>query len=316
MNAMRSADIASALLLDASLPRAIKIDGATLYAKPGRDFGPDKPFVCVIGAFDGLHVGHRALIDAARADAEAHGVPLAIATFVPDPSEVLSTRNPERLYSDDDRVRALSLVDADLIIAFDFTWQFSRMSYEAFTLDVLGSIIKPVSIHVGADFSFGADGAGSSSDIARLGEAHGFTAYGHALVERGGEAVSSTRIRSLIKEGRFGEVRELLGRSHMMRAHVRFVGAQPELSFDARSCMPASGAYACALAAGSTAFPAFVLTNAASHSAVIMPSSSMPQDSEEASVVFFASLSETDDSFAKNWVQQDKIILSDTEVDA
>lgn len=309
-------EVIDAVFAKAFLPAATEVEGATLYAKPGVTYGPQESFVCVIGAFDGLHIGHRALIDAARADASALNVPLALVTFVPDPSEVLSKRNPERLCSDDDRVRALSLADADLIIAFDFTWQFSRNSYETFTLDVLGSIVKPVSIHVGEDFSFGADGAGSPKDIARLGASHGFSAYGHALIERDGIAVSSTRIRNLIKAGALGEARELLGRCHMMRALVRFEGEQPLLAFDMRSCMPASGAYSCAVVANGVATAAVVLVNADDASAAIVPHTALEPGTERATIVFFSPLLESDDSFARMWVEQDKTAIEGLEVDA
>ena len=305
-----------ALFLDADPLEAVRVPGATLYRRPGVTFGPKEPFVCAIGAFDGLHLGHRALIDAARDEADKRGLPLALVTFVPDPSEVLSSRNPEHLYGDDDRILSLSTAGPDLIIAFDFTWDFSRNSYETFTLGVLGSIVRPVSIHVGEDFTFGADGAGSPADIARLGKVHGFEAHGHKLVEVDGAPVSSSRIRALIKGGRVCEANDLLERCHMMRAVVVGEGDTAILSFDSRSCTPASGTYGCAIVCGDRARMASVCIDAPSCSAAVVPSSAVASGIQRCSVVFLAPISDSDDCFAQMWVQQDKIMLQSGEVGA
>lgn len=297
-----------ALLLHAALPPAIVVPGATLYAREGVAVGADRPFACAIGAFDGLHIGHRALIDAARKEADARRLPLAVVTFVPDPSEVLSKRNPERLSCDDDRIVALSLVDPDLIVAFDFTWDFSRNSYEIFTLDVLGSIVGLASIHVGADFTFGADGAGSPADIARLGAACGFSAFDHELIEKDGASVSSTRIRGLIKAGRLAEARELLGRPYMMRASAQMGREGATLSFDTRSCMPETGAYACFIASANTAHAAVIDLDAAVCRAGVRMCRAVPA-TRSCSVVFMAPVPESDDSHLRMWVQQEAVCL-------
>lgn len=298
-----------ALLLDAVLPPATAVPGATLYARAGVAVGADRPFVCTIGAFDGLHIGHRALIDAAREEAAARHLPLALVTFVPDPSEVLSKRNPEHLSCDDDRIASLSLADPDLIVAFDFTWDFSRNSYEAFTLDVLGSIVAPASIHVGADFTFGADGAGSPADIARLGAAYGFSAFGHALIEEGGAPVSSTRIRSLIKAGRLAEARELLGHLYMMRASAQTGREGTILSFDTRSCMPKTGTYACFIASADMAYAAVIdLDAAACRAHVRMCRAELAM--RGCSAILMAPIPESDDSRLQKWVEQEAVCLN------
>ena len=285
--------IRRALFLDAEPYEAVHVPGATLFLRPGAAFGPHVPYICVIGAFDGLHMGHRALIDAARIEAGERSLTCALVTVVPDPSEVLSRRNPEHLCTDDDRIRSLMTAEPDLIVAFEFTWDFSRNTYETFTLDVLGSIIRPVSIHVGEDFTFGADGAGSPSDIARLGQAHGFAAH----------------------DGRILEATELLERHHMMRATVDGEqDGQAILLFDNRLCMPASGSYACAVVCGNEARTASVCIDDESCSAVAIPSCSISEDADRCSVVFLAPLSDSDESFQRMWVQQSRILLDSGEV--
>lgn len=301
-------ELEKALLIDAELPSAAVVPGATLYVREGVDVGADRPFTCVIGAFDGLHIGHRALIDAAREEAAARHLPLALATFVPDPSEVLSKRNPEHLSCDDDRIMALSLADPDLIIAFDFTWDFSRNSYDAFVLDVLGSIVAPASIHVGEDFTFGADGAGSPADIARLGAIHGFSSFGHTLIEKDGVAVSSTHIRELIKAGCLTKARELLGHLYMMRAYAQVEQGSAALSFDTRSCMPKTGAYACFIAVEGTAYPAVIDIDADACRADVR-ACALTLAAQSCSVVYMAPIPDSDDSYPRMWVQQDEICL-------
>ena len=73
-----------ALFLGVDPYDTVHVPGATLYLRPGAVFGRHVPSVCVIGAFDGLHMGHRALIDAARIEASERSLPFALVTFVPD----------------------------------------------------------------------------------------------------------------------------------------------------------------------------------------------------------------------------------------
>ena len=258
--------VRASLLSDARLGVSELLSGARVYRAPGCELGPDRDFVCVIGAFDGLHLGHRAIIDAARADALRRGVPLAVVTFDPDPSEVLSPASPLRLLSDADRVRSLALAEADAVIVFDFTWDFSRRTYADFLLDMLGAIVRPVAVHVGSDFTFGADGAGTPESIAELGRSHGFDAYGHDLVRRDGVPVSSTRVRGLLRGGSPEEAASLLCRHHFVRGtveHGRGEGTglgfpTANLALDPRDCIPADGVYAGYFVVGDVAWPTAV----------------------------------------------------------
>ena len=180
---------------------------------------------------------------------------------------------------------------------------------------MLGSIVRPVSIHVGEDFTFGADGAGSPADLARLGQVHGFAAHGHRLVESDGAPVSSTRIRGRLKDGRIVEASALLERQHMMRATViADHDGRAILSFDGRLCMPASGTYACVVVCGNEARAASICIDAASCGAVAIPSCSVPIATGSCSVIILAPLSESDEIFQRMWVQQTRIMLDSGEV--
>ncbi len=248
--------VEESLLATAQLGREVAVPGGRAYLAPGVELGADRPFVCAIGAFDGLHLGHRALVAAAREDAHRRGVPLAVVTFDPDPAEVLSSRSPERLLQDEDRVRALASLGPDAVVVHDFTRSFSQLGYEAYVKDVLSAAARPVSLHVGTNFTMGRGGAGSPTDLAALGERMGFDVTGHDLVADGGEAVSATRVRRLLRAG--GEdglatAARLLGRCPYVRGvveHGRGEGTgfgfpTANVTLDPRDCVPAQGVYAC-----------------------------------------------------------------------
>lgn len=258
--------VRASLLSDARLGEPVRLPGGRAYLADGCTLGADHDFVCVIGAFDGLHVGHRAIIEAARGDAHLRGLPLAVVSFDPDPSEVLSHRPPLRLLSDADRVRSLALVGADAIIVFDFTWEFSRSSYVDFLDGMLGAVVRPAAIHVGSDFTFGADGAGTPADIAELGRVRGFDAYGHDLMGWEGAPVSSTRVRRLLMDGNPEDAARLLRRHHFVRGTVEHGRGEglglgfptANIALDPKDCIPADGVYACYFVDGDVAWPAAV----------------------------------------------------------
>ena len=255
--------VRESLLLDAHLGgyRRLRDVQASTHAKAGITVGPDKPFVCVLGAFDGLHVGHRALIDAAAADAETRGLPLAIVTFDPDPSEVLGRRSPQHLLQNQSRVRGLGLAGADAVISFKFSYEFSRKTYEEFVIDQLCKAMRPVAIHVGSDFTFGADGAGNAQTLRELGLREGFEVYGHDLVQTDGKPISSTMVRGMLLEGDLDNARELLCRSHYLQG--KMVAVEDDgggvCEFDPRDCVPADGKYGAFTVVGTEAYPSMVL---------------------------------------------------------
>ena len=271
--------VRESLLMDAHLGgyRRVRDIAASTHAKAGITVGPDKPFVCVLGAFDGLHIGHRALIDAAAADAASRGVPLAIVTFDPDPSEVLGSRSPRRLLQGPQRVRALGLAEADAVISFKFNRDFSQIPYDQFITDQLAKAMKPVSIHVGSDFTFGAGGAGTAESLAELGRVHGFEVFGHDLVMIGRRPVSSTLVRELVETGDLDGARDLLCRSHYLKATMVAVeedgGGVCEL--DPLDCVPANGKYAGYAVVDTFAIPSMLLVRrqgpSATPAAVIVP---------------------------------------------
>lgn len=244
-------------------------EGSSAQCTSRRDI-PDGPprSVCAIGAFDGVHVGHRALIERARGEAEARGDELVVVTFSPDPSVVLSPDRPQRmLLSDDERLRELCSIDGvDRVVVLDFTPELAALPYERFVRETLGGLVRLDCIVVGSDFCLGAGGAGTVGALAELGRADGFDVIGADLLDAGGSPVTATRIRGLLREGRVEAAAGLLGRCHFVAgevAHGRGEGTgfgfpTANVLVDEGLCLPAEGVYAGYVLARETAWPAAI----------------------------------------------------------
>lgn len=245
--------------------RCERVNNVQVYAASDSTDILGGPAVCVLGAFDGLHKGHRALVSDAIQDAHARGVACVAVTFEPDPAEVLFGVQPGmRLLSCEDRARGLLSLGADAVLAFDFTAEEARHPYDAFVRDELCQVVRPVSVHVGSNFSFGAGGAGTPATLAACGRELGFQVYAHELVQDRGATVSATRIRALLHEGQLAEANELLGRCHYAEGRVQHGRGQgtsfgfptANVECDARTCVPKEGVYACYLVHDGRAWPA------------------------------------------------------------
>lgn len=239
--------------------------GASADSAPA--ISPDTPCVVVIGAFDGVHKGHRRLIADAAADARHRGVPAVVVTFDPDPADVLFGVKPlTRLTERDDRVRLLLEAGADAVACFDFTEELERTGWREFALQVLGAVCRPVSVHIGSNFRFGAQGAGTPALLADLGRECGFEVSEHELVVCDGDVVSATRVRGLIRSGDVREAARLLERSHFVRGQVLhgrgegmgFGFATANVQVDSAICMPGEGVYGGWAIVGEAAWPAAV----------------------------------------------------------
>lgn len=242
-------------------------DSFTFSSPESAPLRPEQEVVLVLGAFDGVHRGHQELVDKAVRDARGRGVPCVAVTFDPDPETVVGPKVAgSRLLCTSDRCRGLLTLGTDCVMALRFTPQLAALGPDEFVERVLLRATHPVSVHVGSNFRFGARAAGSVSSLGQLGTKLGFEVHAHSLMEVGGEAVSASRVRSLLQEGRVGEARELLGRSHAVRgrvAHGRGEGTSfgfptANVTFDEQECLPKDGVYGCYFVCDDNVWPAAV----------------------------------------------------------
>lgn len=177
--------------------------------------------VACIGAFDGLHLGHQALVGKTVERARALGVPAVAVSFEPLPREHFATgEKPPRLTLPRAKYEGLRALGVDLVGLLRFNERLAAMSAEAFVETVLVGRLGVREVWVGPGFRFGKDRGGDLELLQRLGERHGFTAHAVEPVLDGGQRVSSTRIRKALTAGDFATASRLLGRPYAINGRV------------------------------------------------------------------------------------------------
>lgn len=172
-----------------------------------------------IGVFDGVHRGHRELIDAVVRDARNHGCKAVVVTFDPDPDVVVSSSPAQKLMTTSDRLHALALTGADAVVAVPFTPAVAALDHVGF-LELLSRVVDICSIRVGSDFRLGRGGASGVAEMQTWGAEHGVDVYGHELLCVEGQTICATRIRQELRQGHVELAAELLGRPYMLRGIV------------------------------------------------------------------------------------------------
>jgi riboflavin kinase/FMN adenylyltransferase len=221
--------------------------------------GADLPGSCVtIGNFDGLHVGHRAVVARARELGRELGAPTLVVTFRPHPAAVLSDAGaPERLVSEDQQRELFESAGVDGVLYQPFDRELARQEAETFYRGFLRQRLGVRGLVVGAGFRFGARRTGDVPLLQRLAAADGASGpvvVGVEPVEAGGDVVSSSRLRTLVSAGRVTEAEALLGRPFTLDGVVvQGEGRGRELGFPTANVeprggmIPGTGVYACAL---------------------------------------------------------------------
>jgi riboflavin kinase/FMN adenylyltransferase len=162
-----------------------------------------------LGTFDGVHRGHRQVIEVARTWAGAHGTRSSVVTFDPHPLRVLRPDDAPRLLTTTDvKVSLLEALELDEVVVIPFTRELSLLEPDAFCREVLAERLQARLVSVGENFRFG---HGAAGDAAFLRSRPEFETDVVPLVELGGETVSSSRIRELIESGAVSAAAELLG---------------------------------------------------------------------------------------------------------
>lgn len=186
----------------------------------GRAVSPQGSVVC-IGAFDGLHLGHRALMGHAVARARRLGLPMVALSFEPLPREFFAPgARPPRLMLPRARLQGLYALGCDGVGLLRFNARLASMAAEDFVRTVLAGRLGAREVWVGPGFRFGRGRTGDLALLASMGAALGFQAQEIAPVLLDGERVSSTRIRAALASGDFDRAARLLGRAYALGGHV------------------------------------------------------------------------------------------------
>ncbi len=177
--------------------------------------------VVAIGNFDGVHRGHKALIEAAREHAMKIGAPLGIITFEPHPLQMLRpSMAPKRLTPLRTKVKVLAELGVEQILALPFNQALREKSPEAFVQDVLVHGLDIRHVVVGYDFRFGHKASGDAAMLVALGERHGFGVTRIDPVTWHGEICSSSRIRAVVANGDVVQAADLLGHPFVIEGRV------------------------------------------------------------------------------------------------
>lgn len=177
--------------------------------------------VLSIGVFDGVHRGHQATLANARAAADARGAQVVVVTFDPHPLSVVRPEMaPKMLTTLAQRITLLEAQGVDAVFVLAFDEAMALRSAHSFVADLLVGHLGAVEILVGKDFRFGHDRQGDLGLLRSLGTELGFAVTGVELAGQDGQAISSTRIRSLLAEGDVEAATWLLGRPHESWAPV------------------------------------------------------------------------------------------------
>lgn len=164
--------------------------------------------IAALGLFDGVHLGHRAVLDRTLRKAQEKGAQPAVFTF--DTGSVTSKGDLRALITDGDKLRRFGQMGFEYVYSADFSG-LKDMTAEQFADEILADKLGAVCAVCGRDFRFGKGGAADSCDLARICAERGIEVCTVEQLKIGGEAVSSTRIRGLVERGEIAKANELLG---------------------------------------------------------------------------------------------------------
>jgi riboflavin kinase/FMN adenylyltransferase len=167
--------------------------------------------VCTVGTFDGVHLGHQALLRALVDDAHTRGVSAAVVTFFPHPRVVLGRSPATYLTLPDEKARQMQLLGVDILVVISFTRDTIQISAAEFVRRMLDHL-RLASLWIGPDFALGNKRQGDAAFLSLQGAERGFAVNVLAPVNAGIESVSSTRIRAALARGDMREAKLCLGR--------------------------------------------------------------------------------------------------------
>ena len=213
------------------------------------DFGSS---ALTIGNFDGVHLGHQAILRRLRALANVNGWKSSALSFDPHPTKIVAPeRTPKLMSTLEQRARWLGEAGIDQVLILPFDMATARLTPEEFAEDLLARLMGARAVLVGENFRFGCRQAGDVRTLQALGERLGFMVEIVRAVRFRGQVVSSSSIRALISSGRVALAKRLLGRPYALEGRVvagRGVGSKqtvPTLNLETNAeVIPERGVYA------------------------------------------------------------------------
>ena len=177
--------------------------------------------VATVGNFDGVHLGHQALIRNTVEESKRLGYPSTVFTFEPHPLKILAPeRAPLLILSYEDKMALLESLGVDIVVAQRFDREFANIAADEFVRRFLVDRLKIKKLWVGRDLRFGQGRKGGTDTLLRLAPGGGFEVGVLDPILLDGIRISSSRIRQLVEEGRVDEVRRMLGRYHFVSGRI------------------------------------------------------------------------------------------------
>jgi len=177
--------------------------------------------VATVGNFDGVHLGHQALIGNTVEESKRLGYPSSVLTFEPHPLKILAPeRAPLLILSYEDKMALLESLGVDIVVAQRFDREFANIAADEFVRRFLVDRLKIKKLWVGRDLRFGQGRKGGTDTLLRLAPGGGFEVGVLDPILLDGIRISSSRIRQLVEEGRVDEVRRMLGRYHFVSGRI------------------------------------------------------------------------------------------------
>ena len=179
------------------------------------------PTACVLGSFDGVHLGHQALLCRAKAAAVEDGLKTAAVTFRQHPLSVLAPeRMPELLSTGQERAQSMERLGVDALVELEFTKALADQEPENFIRQLVRGL-QVKTLVVGYNYTFGKGGRGNPELLKALAAELNFTLHVLEPVMQNGEPVSSSRIRELLSRGETMQAARLLGRPYGLEGEIK-----------------------------------------------------------------------------------------------
>ncbi len=208
--------------------------------------------VATIGNFDGVHLGHQAILQQLKKQGEQHQLPTVVMMFEPQPREFFAPEQaPARLANMSEKLQDLACFGIDYVLCLPFNQKLRSMSADQFIQTILLDGLKISHLIVGDDFRFGCDRTGDYQLLQQAGTESGFSVEDTKTFELEGERVSSTRVRDCLVANDLTAVNKLLGRPYRMSGRIgygrqlgRTIGVPTANVILQRNKLPMTGVYA------------------------------------------------------------------------